>query len=1082
MARRGEPRAQRRSAFEHFDESSWLTGVRERLRTALWEHTEPLDTVTPASPSEHDNIPEDPHAKAHMQRASDAMQELLALGGIVDEERNMPVHVDGFADRVWRVDQPPEESRPSSLFSAFDRGAGVDIDALLQFRIQAAERDDARMNAPKPKPKPLIEELDSDARGNARRSEESSEDESESEGDESESDEEESESEGDESESDEEESQGSEESEESKESEEDGASNASQSASDQERDELIDDHEFDTSQTPPATSEAQVHSSVHSPPSHLKQSLYDAKEGEDNFEVEGYDGHEEDEYDEDADEDDLVPTSSRYDADESLHDSESMYGSASNPAMPSTDRFMVRPSVMLSKLTRAHTSDASQRGQEDSPIVVLSESEDEERADEAIPNEDPAEWSDVTQRSEESDDSPTKEVESDGADADADERSVSSQAASEDETDHPIEAQRAEDAVFQTGVADDVMQEKDDDASVPLTMQAEITGGTTTDAVAMEAEHDSSHPHDALDEAEHPARMEEDHVKVHHSMDDSTALDAIKEAAHEGPQKKTFEGASKAHAAVSHEANVEDHPSSLARFSQAAHDEAQQAGHSGNTFARELASEMGLDIPLSMPEASGVIAEDAWPSFAHALHSSAPLSAPLLLDDEGHPRLDMSSLLQDEYMESHGNDESQHVPLRYGSLLMDDREDHRAAREDEAVEAHTEDAPTEPTLGEHHASSPADADETTVDTAAEGDAAEKDNAEAAEEDADDVAEDVGVADAVNAPGVHAANAATPAKDNADAAPIESTAVPEGGPDQADDAVQPDAGAERRSDVEAKRTADRPRSTSPSAIQAEPDAAPSALPDDSAPKAAEASPASEIPQESDLSADQEVVPPKRGSVTTSQAHAAHTSRHTSDGPITRSQCVLQRVTLLRESGAPTFLVPSCALDAETLEEEGAEKQDLFTDQLEMIPFDPGALPESVYHALCRIVSPSLLDDVYVTPSSLGAQWMVQEKSDNESNSASLDNALDVPPTHAVRQTYSRRHRRPRKSDPSSDVANYVPPEAPPHRPSSPADVSIEELEALEEPSQKRTRTSASPPPRMQLRTARERRRTRRFSPS
>ena len=1069
MARRGEPRAQRRSAYEHFDETRWLTGVRERLRTALWEHSEPLETVAPAASSKHDDVPEDPHAKAHMQRASDAMQELLALGGIVDEEQNMPVHIDGFADRVWRVDQPPEESRPSSLFSAFDRGTGVDIDALLQFRMQAAEREEASDHTPKPKPKPMIEEIGSDTRESARRSEESSEDESKSK--ESEESEESDESE----ESEECESEESE----SEESEQDDASDTSQSASDQEEDELVDDHGLDSSQVPSATDEAQIRSSTHNAPSQLKESSYNSEEVEEyGSEEEGYGDYNEDEDGEEADEDDLVPTSSHHDAGESLHDSESMYGSASYPSMPSTDRFMMRPSAMLSKPTQAHTSYASHRGQEDSPIVVLSESEDEERAEEAVPDAEPAEWSDATQRSDESDDSHANGDELDEMDeddavddahADTADRSISSQAASEDEIDDPAGAQLADDATGHTAVADDAMLEEDDDANVQSTTQAASAeaDGPTMDTATEGVKHESAPPHDALEEAEHPADVEEDRAEAHHPMDHSVALDAKEDSVHAEDRDK----------------------SSHVRFSQAAHDEAQQAGHSADTFARELASEMGLDIPSSMPVASGAIAEDAWPSFAHALHSGAPLSAPLLLDDEGHPRLDMSALLQDEYMEAQGSDEHHRVPLRYGTLPMDGHGAHGTAQEDEADEAHPEDAAIEPSSPtKSHAFSPAGADENDVDAGAEVSAAEETGAEvaedveAAEEDTADDAKDVDVADVADAPEDVPVDAAASASGDADLASIEHAAAPEDGTDQADDAVQPDAGTERVTDVEDKHTTGRPRSASPFAVRAEPDAASPALPDDPALEAAETSPASEIPQDGDLSADQvEAVLPKRGSVTTLQAHAAHTSRHTSDGPITRSHCALQRVTLLREAGAPTFLVPSCALDAETLDEEGAEKQDLFTDQLEMIPLDPGALPESVYHALCRIVSPSLLDDVYVTPSSLGAQWMAHDKSDSESDSASLDDTQDMLPAHAVRQTYSRRHRRPRKSDPSSDVANYVPPEAPPHRPSSPADVSIEELEVLEEPSLKRARTSASPP-RMQLRTARERRRTRRFSPS
>lgn len=1085
MALRGEPRAQRRSAFEHFDESRWLTGVRERLRTALWEHAEPLDTVAPPAPPEHDDVPEDPHAKAHMQRASDAMQELLALGGIVDEEHNRPVRVDGFAERVWRVDQPPEESTPSSLFSAFDRGTGVDIDALLQFRMQAAEREEARADAPKPKkPKPMIEEIGSDTRESARETEESSEsEESESESEESEEGEE------------------GEESGESEESKSDESEERDASDAYDEEDELVDDQGRGASQVQPEADDTHVLPAAHDSPSHHAEGPYeDDQDGEEyGSEEEGYDDHDEGEYSEEADEDDLAPTSSHYDADEPLHDSESMYDSASYPSVPSTDRFMMRPSALLSKQTHARPSYASHRGQEDSPIVVLSESEDEERIDEAAPDDERAEWSDATQRSEEefTDDSHTEEDdeaeemgeedEEDGAHAPMPEHSDEAEAASEDEMDDPDGPRPAGDATMETGETDDAMREDHGETVVaqapgPSAMQETGTAAedTAVDAGAAKGGLDPAHPHNTLDEDERAGEDVQDSAEAHPPMEDGAELDAREDTAPAtDPDKEDAEAVSDARTAAPHEDHAENHPSSPIRFSKEAHDEAQQAGHSADTFARELASEMGLEMPLSMPEVSGAIAEDAWPSFAHTLHTGAPLSAPLLLDDEGHPRFDMSALLHDEYAEAHGHEGSHRMPLRYGALPMDDREAGEAAEEDKPTEAHPDKAPTElASQTVSRASTPADAEEDGVAASEDAEAAEEDDA-GVPESVDAANDAAGAADVV-----HATNDDVPTKQDVETASVDGAVPAELGTAQKEEAAQLDAEtAERRTNVEAQDEEGRARPTSPRAVDAKSDEASPSSRGDHGPDVAEPNTESEIPQDGDHSADQvEAALPKRGAVTTSQAHAAHTSRHASDGPITRSHCTLQRVTLLREAGAPTFLVPSCALDTETLDEEGAEKQDLFTDQLEMMPLDPGALPEPVYHALCRIVSPSLLDDVYVTPSSLGAQWMAQDDSDTASDSASLHDDQDVPPAHAVRQTYSRRHRRPRKSDPSSDVANYVPPETAPHRPSSPADVSIEELEALAEPSPKRARTSASPPPRMQLRTARERRRTRRFSPS
>ena len=99
---------------------------------------------------------EDPRAKAHLSLTADAMEEVLALGGIVDQDDQGPVHLDGFAEQVWRVDTPSTSQTPSSLLSAFQRDTTgpVDFDALLQFRARMAQRTS---------PTPHIQVLDHDA-------------------------------------------------------------------------------------------------------------------------------------------------------------------------------------------------------------------------------------------------------------------------------------------------------------------------------------------------------------------------------------------------------------------------------------------------------------------------------------------------------------------------------------------------------------------------------------------------------------------------------------------------------------------------------------------------------------------------------------------------------------------------------------------------------------------------------------------------------------------------------------------------------------------------------------------------------
>ena len=161
-------RRPRRSAFESFDEAQWLSGVREHLRTALvgppppasdmpWIRDNPRPLTLLSSDDEQEpEMKEDPRAKAHLSLTADAMEEVLALGGIVDQDDQGPVHLDGFAEQVWRVDTPSTSQAPSSLLSAFQRDTTgtVDFDALLQFRARMAQGTS---------PTPNIQVLDHDA-------------------------------------------------------------------------------------------------------------------------------------------------------------------------------------------------------------------------------------------------------------------------------------------------------------------------------------------------------------------------------------------------------------------------------------------------------------------------------------------------------------------------------------------------------------------------------------------------------------------------------------------------------------------------------------------------------------------------------------------------------------------------------------------------------------------------------------------------------------------------------------------------------------------------------------------------------
>ncbi|WFD25506.1 hypothetical protein MNAN1_000466 [Malassezia nana] len=136
----------------------------------------------------------------------------------------------------------------------------------------------------------------------------------------------------------------------------------------------------------------------------------------------------------------------------------------------------------------------------------------------------------------------------------------------------------------------------------------------------------------------------------------------------------------------------------------------------------------------------------------------------------------------------------------------------------------------------------------------------------------------------------------------------------------------------------------------------------------------------------------------------------TSPHT-----TRSHCPLQRVTLTRAVGAPTFLVRSCTLNPAILEEEAAEREEVLLDSLDMQRLDAEALPEDVYHSLCRIVGTSLLDDVYVLPGSLGEQWMEQDNGAEASQPLKRRRRSSIPPRR-MRLRMAQERRPPRMYSP------------------------------------------------------------------
>lgn len=195
---------------------------------------------------------------------------------------------------------------------------------------------------------------------------------------------------------------------------------------------------------------------------------------------------------------------------------------------------------------------------------------------------------------------------------------------------------------------------------------------------------------------------------------------------------------------------------------------------------------------------------------------------------------------------------------------------------------------------------------------------------------------------------------------------------------------------------------------------------------------------------------------------------------------------------------------CVLQDDILKVERAEREDVLTDTLEMQRLDASALPEQVHHALTRIVGIALLDQVFVVPGSVADLMTRREEPESagarpndpdqgtahHSNRSSAGNSGDgerpaanvattacadaaaeadtndadvghsgsgnesmasVDKTAAIEEEAPRweqrsRHR-PRKSDPNSDIADYVPVEdrQAAQQAVDVGDTSIEELE-------------------------------------
>ncbi|WFD18074.1 hypothetical protein MCAP1_000286 [Malassezia caprae] len=899
-----EVRAQgvRRSAFDTFDEMSWLSGVRGVLSRALGRVPAPKEEVLTSHPpraplrldsddSDAEPPPEDPKAKAHMKLTSDAMRELMELGGIEDAETHAPVSMDGFAEQVWRVEEPSEAQAPSSLLSAFQVGTDgpVDFDALLRFRADSAEAGHTR---------PLIEVM-SEARTrptdkrNGKMDEDDDEESAEDESEEDESEEDESE----EAESEEADSGEAESGE--AESEEAESEEAESEEAESEKDDIKDKKLMDGKQD--AQSDR-----ANPEPVFFHQQVPNEK----------------------------APT---FWTPPSAHDG------------PSMD-----PASFQSPSQESHMLDQT-RGRQDAPIVVLSDSDssDEEPTNEATSGvcmdenyareldavlamatrfprsgqdtlaEDGSQWDDMEgqgdddEEEEEEDEEDEEEEEEDEEEEEED----GGEGGTEDDTEKYEEGHKV--AEFDQVENHDHMDESDQIESVERNDsdsrihndqegQAEKLSEPTDTFVEEPGE-----PTDELDEPleeadQEPVKSPEEPVKDSEEAFEEP-IDRTVDVPIDRPFNETMDEP------VNHpEESVDDpvaqrmEPTELQQPQDRLDGFIDKApGESAEEPIRAEEEHKEPWIELKEPVEKPMDPQDFHNPMDESLAEPAedgeeykPTNEPVHLpaDEPRDEPIDKpvekeASLPQEEalttetFLRDEATNESKTEPWNRdggsgpeyhdpsGSILPMDNVDHEPASGPPA--------PSTDSLDTAFTYEPADATPSTLDPS------------------------------LTKPGF----TETKSKENAQPAPHSSHDTSESAP------------------VEARIGAHTP----------ERDAA--------RPKANENSDESSL---STLDSDPSLPMPLQD------------SPHT-----TRSHCPLQRVTLTRAVGTPTFIVRSCTLNPSILEEEAAESDEVLFDSLEMQRLDADALPEDVYHSLCRIVGTSLLNDVYVMPDSMGDHWMKQD---------------------------------------------------------------------------------------------------------
>ena len=1005
-------RTPRRSAFENFDESCWLDGVRENLRSALLHRsapssphsayvahaTEDADTadvpfvraqkrrriLTLSSSSEGEEeeeeeeeppVEEDVRAKSHFHRTAQALEELLSLGGVVDDEQQGPVHLDGFAEQVWRVDKPPNEvSSPahgsaSSLFSSFMNAKTgiVDVDALLRSRA-----------SPTKTPKRIIEVLDSNQNatesGSASSNQESevdqdterdNEDVLEEEVDDDDQDEAEEESDIDDALDGEEKTGDANYSSAQKalevanvnKDEEQGTGNQ---AVDPEQEKgrakgkaRFGDVTDNTHSVDPPLSEVTHHDNLiyfshdnrDTPPEAESDSvsLFHHLAHQDVFSISGiHASHSSDPFvshhdkcvvhTHDLDTERHAPALA-----DSLLSTDSAYENLSySPEMPS----------MLASASSQLTNPVATRLLMDShaPIVVLSDSDEDSGpmlssipvgheprqvdGEASLPDNVEEDWDDFV----EEDELHAPSTQGEEEHAAFDENDSEENEPQEEHLDVQHFDGRAPETELNKSAYASVDYGHTNSPDGPVHTDMEIEPRTEATAIDQLSAENHVQPQPPLSKS---STHDSDHIP------ESVHLNTM-DAASSSPNRDE----------ETEQQNADD-IRTMDRFNQAparnrpnATDKIASVDVSSSNLSHADASMLkssNVDVKGSTHECD----EEPGRRTQQPLHTEsleASLNEPL------KQAPDYSSYEQDTASDAHVRESTERHHMGNEDADGDSAQESKCTETSPKAESQKDSM--------HHAN-----------TAADKKKEEKDKDEGERWEENKIKEGTKTDDGRETESLTDSHQDLPESSHGASGPTES---PDTQKASSASKAKTDVSPSHESTLEGWR-AENPVASSHVQHEASQDVADSSM---------------ELP--------------------ITQSKSPH---------CTRSHCPLQRLTLTQCTGTPTFLVRSCTLDPQVLEEEGAEQHDVLLDSLEMQPLNADALPEPVYHKLCRIVGPSMLEDVYVLPKSMAEQWMRSDEKEQETERKRSRRSSPVSPLRMRLRTPQER-RRPRYYTPDA----------------------------------------------------------------